>query len=103
MQMGFIVSYALLRPGACLVVAQPLRVVHDLVQPYKNAIQVQHGVDLVKDIQHQLAFLSDWAPVGVDSAGIIPVLQETHQVHPFPHAMDSDICLVVIAMGRRSW
>ena len=102
MQMGFIVGYALLWPGVCLVVAQPQRVVHDLMQPYENAGWVQHGIDPVEDIEHKLALLPDRTPVGVDRAGIIPVLQEVHQIHPFFDAMDSDIHLVILAVGRRS-
>ena len=102
MQMGFIVSYTLLWPGACLVVAQPQRVVHALVQPYENAVQVQHGIDPVEDIEHKLALLPDRTPVDVDKAGIIPVLQEMHQIRPFSDAMDPDVRLVILAVGGRS-
>ena len=73
------------------------------MQPYKNALRVQHGVDPVEDVEHQLAFLPDRTPVGVDRAGFISVLQETHQVCPFPHTMDSDIHLVIITVCGRSW
>ena len=103
MQMRFVVSYALLWPGTCLVVAQPWHVVHHLMQPYENAVWVQHGIDPVEDVEHKLALLPDGTPVGVDRAGVIPVLQEAHQICPFPHAMDSYVHLVILTAGRRSW
>ena len=89
-------------PGACLVVAQPQRVVHHLMQPYENAVWVQHGIDPVEDVEHKHALLLDGTPVGVDRAGVIPILQETHQIHLLPHAMHSNVRLVILTMGGRS-
>ena len=78
MELRVIVGYALHWPGVVLVVAQPRHIVHDLVQPYENGLQVQHGIDPVEDVEHQLALLPDRTSVGVYRASIIPVLQKTH-------------------------
>ena len=74
MQVGLIVSYALFQPGVCLIVAEPWCVVHNLMQANIKTVGVEHGINSVKYKQHQLAFLSDWATIGVDQTGIIPVL-----------------------------
>ena len=60
-----------------------------------DGVRVQHGVDPVEHIKHQFALLLDETSIGVHSAGIIPVLQETHKVHPLPLTLDCDICLVI--------
>ena len=78
MELRVVVSYAFCWLGVVLVVAQSWCIVHDLMQPYKDGVQVQHGVDPVEDVEHQLALLPDGTSVGVYGAGIIPVLQKMH-------------------------
>ena len=52
MQVRLIVSYVLFWPDACLIVAEPWCVVHNLMQANIKAIGVEHGINSVKDEQH---------------------------------------------------
>ena len=51
-------------PGACLVVAQPQHVVHHLMQPYENAVWVQHGIDPARS--HKSRAAVDYTPISVE-------------------------------------
>ena len=67
-----------------------------VVELDKQGMRVQHGIDPVEHEEHQLALLLHMSAISID---ILPILQQMHEVHPFPHTLDAYVELIVFTLG----
>ena len=82
------------------IVPMPGCAIHDLVEPDVKVLWVQHLIDMVEYKEHQLALHLHWSTVLVQGVGIVPILEQFQEVHPFMNTMDPHVRLVVLAEGR---
>ena len=75
---GLQVLQPLCQPGTILIVMPPWHEIHDFIEPDEDGIAIQHSINLVVDKEHQLTLLLYRSAVGIDSCGMVPVLQQAH-------------------------